>query len=96
MPKTFPVDVSNPAEPNPVVAGADGAGGATGCPNTVLAAVVVVLLAAVMVEVLHTGATVFITGVTAMVPLSVTTGAGGVKRGPGLSELVTWNAAGAT
>lgn len=104
LPKPVPVDAPNPAEPNAVdtgaagAAGAEGAedaGGAAGCPNTVLAAVVV-LLATTGVGVVAAGLTVVITGVTPSELLSVTAGAGWVKMEPGLSELGTWNAAGAT
>lgn len=44
-----PVDVPNPAELNPVDAGAEEAGGAAGCPNTLFTAVTVALLTTVEV-----------------------------------------------
>lgn len=108
LPKPVPDDAPNPAEPNAVdtgaagaagAAGADGAegaedtGGAEGGPNTVLAAVVVVLLTTLGVV---AGLTVLITGETPSELLSVAAGAGWVKMEPGLSELGTWNATGAT
>lgn len=79
LPKPVPADVPNPAEPNPVDAGAVGAeeaGGAAGCPNTVLAAVVVAVLATVGVEVVAAAATVLITGVTPRELLSIIAGGG--------------------
>lgn len=105
LPKLAPVDAPNPAEPNPVDTGAAGvagavgaedAGGAAGCPKTVLAAVVVTPAAVGVEVVAAAGLTVLITGVTSMVVLSVVAGAGWVKMEPGLSELGTWNAGGAT
>ncbi len=92
LPKTVPVDALKPADPNAVDTGAEGAedaGGAAGCPNTVLAAVVDVVSATVGVGVVATGATVLITGVTSRVELSVVAGAGWVKMEPGLSEVGT-------
>lgn len=77
--KPVPVDVPNPVEPNSVDTGAEGAeevGGAAGCPNTMLAAAVVVLLTTVAVGVVAAGATVLITGVTPRELLSVVAGAG--------------------
>lgn len=79
LPKTVPVDVPNAVEPNPVDAGAVGAeeaGGAAGCPNTVLASVVVVLLTAAGVVVVAAAATVLIMGVSPRELLSVIVGAG--------------------
>lgn len=108
LPKLAPVDAPNPDEPNPVDTGAAGAaaavgaegaevaGGAAGCPNTVLAAVVVAPATVGVEVVAAAGLTVLITGVTSMVLLSVVAGAGWVKMEPGLSELGTWNAGGAT
>ena len=78
LPKLAPGDAPNPDEPNPVIAGAEGAeetGGATGCPNTV-EAVVVAVLTTVWVVVVAALATVLITVVIPMVWLSVVTGAG--------------------
>lgn len=94
LPKPVPVDAPNPAEPNPVDAGAEETGGAACCPNTVLAVVVAALFTTVVVGVVAAGAAVLITGVTPREPLSVV--AGVVKMEPGFSELGTWNAAGAT
>lgn len=82
LPKPVPADVPNPAEPNPVDAGgvgaeeAEEAGGAAGCPNTLLATVVVALLAVVGVGVVAAVATVLITGVTPRELLSVVAGGG--------------------
>lgn len=69
--------------------GVEDTGGAAGCPNTVLAGVVIVLLTAVGVGVTATVATVLITGVTPRALLSVVAGAGCVKIEPGFSELGT-------
>lgn len=66
----MPEDEANPAEPKPVEAGAEEAGG---CPNTVFAVVVALLT---MVGVVAAGATVLMTGVTSMELLSVAAGAG--------------------
>lgn len=80
LPKTAPVDAPKAVEPNPVAAGTEGAagaaGGAAGCPNTVLAAVVVVLLTTVGVGVVAAAATVLMTGVSPRELLSVIAGAG--------------------
>lgn len=76
LPKPVPVDAPNPAEPNPVDAGAEETGGAAGCPNTVLAVVVAALFTTVGVAVVEAGAAVMITGVTPRELLSVVAGAG--------------------
>lgn len=56
-------------------AGAEDAGGATGCPNTEPEAVVAALLTTTEVGVVTAGAAVLMTGVTPMELLSVITGA---------------------
>ena len=96
LPKPAPADVPNPDELNPVDAGAEEAGGAAGCPNTVLAAVAGALLTTTGVVVVAAGAAVLTTGVAATELLSVIAGVGWVKMEPGFSAEGTWNAAGAT
>lgn len=77
LPKPVPVGAPKPEEPNDVDAGAAGAGvaedagGAAGCPNTVLTAVVVVLAETGGVGTVAAGATVVMTGVTPRELLSV-------------------------
>lgn len=74
LPKPVPAGAPKPEEPNDVDAGAAGAedaGGAAGCPNTVLTAVVVVLAETGGVGTVAAGATVVMTGVTSTELLSV-------------------------
>lgn len=89
MPKLASVDVPKPDEPNPVDAGAEGAGGAGGCPNTVLGTVVDALFTTAEVRVVAAGATVLITGVTPTELLSVVAGVDCVNIDPGFSEVGT-------
>lgn len=81
--KPVPVDPPNPAEPNAVDTGAAGAeavedaGGAAGCPNTVLGTTAAVeLLATAEVSVVAAGATVLTTTGAPTELLSVVGGAG--------------------
>lgn len=104
MPK--PEVAPNPDAPNTVDAvGAEVAGEAAGCPNTVLvgaaAAVVTLVVTAaaaasllVTVTVVAAGATVLMTGVTFRELLSVVGGEGCVNMEPGFSEATSWNASG--
>lgn len=93
-PPTLKTDLPNPASagapnpdvPNPVVAGAEVAGGAGGWPNTLAAVVGALVITAPVAVVVVEGAAVLMAGMAPTEPLVVVAGATEVKMEPGLSE----------